>query len=145
MKRIFLLLALLAMVAMAEAQTGTIVDNGPYISFNYASGDTVCLGKENIVLIKAHNDEVFIMTSHQWRSDRITRIIHLDPDDFGYSSTGALRDYLATISFNAHTEVYSYENGNLDTVSYYYNSERQYRVVYGYTDALVTSKTIVTQ
>jgi len=144
MKQFLLIIALLAMVAVAKAQTGTIVDNGPYITFNYASGDTVSLGKENIVLVKDSNDEVYIMTSHQWRSDRVTRIIHLDPDDFGYSSVGTLRDYLAAISFKAYREVYSYDNGNLDTVSYYHGSNLQYQVVYGYTNALVTSKKIIT-
>lgn len=145
MKRIFLLFALLAMVAMVGAQTSTIEDNGPYISFNFDSGDTICLGKENIVLVKASGDDVFLMTSQRWSSDRITRIVRLEYDDFGYASAGALRDYLAVISFRAYTEVYSYDNGNLDTVSYYQGSNLQYHIVYGYTDAVVTSKTIVTQ
>lgn len=145
MKKLFFLFALLSMVAMARAQTSTIVDNGPYIAFNYASGDTVNLSKGTIVLVKDSNDEVFIMTSHQWRSDRVTRIVSLDPDDFGYATPGALRDYISAICFRAYKEVYSYDNGNLDTVSYYYGTELQYQVVYGYTNALVTSKTIVTQ
>lgn len=146
MKKLAFIIALLAMVAMAEAQTGTIVDNGTFITFNYSDGDTVNLGKENIVLVKDSNDEVFIMTSHQWRSDRVTRIVQLDPDEFGYSSAGSLRDYLAAISFKAYREVIVYDEttNNLDTIHYYYGDELQYSVVLGYDDAFrVISKTII--
>lgn len=143
MKRIFLLLALLTVVAMVRAQTSTVEDNGTYITVNYADGDTVCVGKEMIVLMKAHNDVLYIMTARKWSPGQLTKIVSMDPDEFGYSSFTALRNHMAVICFNAHLEVYSYDNGNLDTVSYYYNTELQYQVVYGYTGSVVTSKKII--
>jgi len=145
MKKLLLIFGLSAILIGAKAQTGTIVDNGPYFTVNYPSGDTVSVGKDNIVLVKPNGGEVFIMTSHQWRSDRVTRIIHLDPDDFGYASTSTLREYLAAIAFRAYREVYVYDGGNLDSVKYYYGSQLQYSIDYGYTGTVVTSKTIVTQ
>lgn len=146
MKKLILCISLIVCVIAIKAQsTGTIVDNGTYISLNYSNGDTICIGKGMIVLMKAHGNSIYLMTARKWASDKVTKIVSLKPADFGYASLTALRNHLATICFQAYKEVYSYDGGNLDTVKYYYGSDLQYQIVYGYTGSLVTSKTIVTQ
>lgn len=143
MKKLIIIISLLACVIAVTAQTSTIVDNGTYITVNYADGDTVCVGKDMIVLMKAHSDALYIMTARKWSPGQLTKIISLDPSEFGYASLTALRDHLATICFRAYKEVFSYDGGNLDTVKYYHGTDLQYQVVYGYTGSLVTSKTII--
>ena len=120
------------------------MDHGTYLSFNYATGDTINVGKEQVTLVRSRRGVVFIITSHYWTNDKKpTALLIVDPAAFGYASVTALQNYLAVLFFKAYTEIYSYDNGNLDTVSYYYNSTIQYQVVYGYTGAVVTSKTII--
>ena len=145
MKKLIILLGLLACFSAIKAQTSTIVDNGTYITINYADGDTVCVGKDMIVLMKASNGDLYLMTARKWSPGQLTKIISLDPTEFGYASLTALRTHLACICFRAYRETYSYEDSNLDTVKYYYGSDLQYQVVYGYSGTLVTSKSIVIQ
>lgn len=129
----------------SEAQGGTIVDYGTYLSFNFATGDTIAVGKEQVTLVRSRRGVVFIITSHYWTNDKKpTALLIITPSDFGYASSAALQDYLAVVFFKAYRETYSYDNGNLDTVSYYQGANLQYQIVYGYTDALVTSKSIIT-
>jgi len=147
MKKLTFLFLLMFFGLGLFAQTGTIKDYGTYIDFNYASGDTVSVGKLNVTHILIRREEVFIFTNHA--PDGSTNVknhwIVITPSDFGYSSAVSLRMYLSAICFNAYREVYVYDGGNLDSVKYYYGSQLQYSIDYGYTGTVVTSKTIVTQ
>jgi len=145
MKTLLVLFCLFIMSIGLNAQ-GTIVDYGSYIDFNYVGGDTLSVGKDNITHILTRRNVVIIFTNHSidMSTKPQNQLIVINPSDFGYSNTPTLRRYLAAILFKRYTEYYSYDNGNLDTVSYYFNGTLQYHVVYGYTDALVTSKTIIT-
>ena len=146
MKKLLFIFCFLGLWGLSvRGQTSTIQDYGKYVGFNYASGDTVFVGKDNITHIISRRDVVILFTNHA--PDESTKVSNqwlvINPDDFGYTMN-YLRRYLAAMFYKAYTETYSYDNGNLDTVSYYYGASLQYQVVYGYTDALVTSKTIIT-
>ena len=144
MKRLLFLSAVLSLSLGLMAQ-GTIQDYGTYIDFNYSTGDTISVGKDNITHILSRRDRVFIFTNHpvDVSTKPQNQLLIINPTDFGYSDIHTLRMYLAATLFRRYVETYSYDNGNLDTVSYYYNGTLQYQVVYGYTDALVTSKTVI--
>ena len=145
MKKLLFLLIMLAFLLPAKAQSSTIVDNGPYLTINYSDGDTVCVGKELVVHIKAHGSEVFLMTSQKWSPGSLTKIVSLSPTDFGYASTTALRSYLATICFKAYDVTYRYTDDNMDTVSYSYGGTVQYYEVMSYPSDTVINYTIVPQ
>jgi len=143
MKRALFLLVMLAGVLAMNAQTSTIVDNGPFITINHQDGDTILVGKDQVVQVIDHNSEVFLMTSRKWSPGPLTKIISLKATDYGYSTTGALRSYLATICFEAYKETYAYTSGNLDTVKFYYGTSLQHMVVYTYDDGTVVTKQYV--
>ena len=144
MKKLLLLFGLFLSAGLFAQ--GTIKDYGSYIDFNFTGGDTISVGKKNITHLLTRRDVLFVFTNHPL--DNSTKpqnqLLIINPSDFGYSDTHTLREYLAAVLFQKYAETYSYDNGNLDTVSYYYNGTLQYQVVYGYTDALVTSKSIIT-
>lgn len=146
MKKLIFLLMILAGTLALQAQTSTIVDNGPYITIQHQNGDTVCVGKANVVQVIDHNGEVYLMTSRKWSPGKLTKIVSLKASDYGYSSTGSLRDFLATLCFEAYAVQYSYDgSGNIDTIKYLHGSTIQHQVAFGYTGGNLTSKSIVTQ
>lgn len=123
-------------------QASTLTDYGNFITINYDTGDTISIGKASSdVYMK--NGKTYIVPSSG--INYVNRTISLEYADFGYATNHELWMKVASLIYRVYDEVYSYEDSNLDTVSYYYDSERQYRVVYGYSGTLVTSKTIVTQ
>lgn len=143
MKKLIFLITILACMTALNAQTSTIVDNGPYITIQHQDGDTICVGKDNVVQVIDHNSEVFLMTSRKWSPGLLTKIISLKASDYGYSTVGALRTYLAIICFEAYRETYVYTGGNLDSVKHYVGSNLQYQIAYTYSDGTVVSKTFV--
>lgn len=136
----FLILALLAISTMVFSQTGTLVDMDSYIQVNYSSGDTVCIGKSNVVYLKVVSNEVYVMGSNQWGKGAIVQIISLNPTQFGYTAT-ELRNYLAAAIYKTYTTTYHYTDGNVDTVSYYVGDTLQFKTAFTYTAGAVTEKT----
>lgn len=136
-----LFLSLLVITSFAlSAQTGTIVDKESYVQINYPNGDTVSVGKSQVVSIVPFNSEVFLMTSQHWGSDKITRIASLNYSTFGFSGTQALRTYLSRMFFNSYRSVFSYSAGSIDTVSYYAGDSLAYRIVFTYSDGDISEK-----
>ncbi|MFH0757324.1 MAG: hypothetical protein V2B15_08565 [Bacteroidota bacterium] len=142
MKKLIFLIAMLGCLVITKAQS-TIIDNGTYITLQYANGDTICVGKDMVDQILDHNNKVFLMTSRKWDPGPLTKIVTLDVSDFGFATSEALRSYLATVCFRAYRETYVYTGGNLDTIKYYHGISLQHMIVYTYDDGVVISKSIV--
>lgn len=141
----FILLFMLVIAANLYSQTGTIVDNETYFQVSYPGGEIVSIGKDQVVHLKSSTTSVFIMSSHRWSNDNVTKIIALKPADFGFSSTTALRDYLSKICFRSYRVTYTYnESGNLTTVSNYIGDSLMFSVTYTYDGSTITGKSAPT-
>lgn len=146
MKKLLLLIICIASLSLtAYSQTGTIVDSDTYFQVNYPSGDTVAVGKDQVVHLKTASGVVYLMNSNRWSNDNVTKIIALKPADFGFSTTAALRNYLSKICFRAYKITYTYDgSGNLTTVANYIGDSLMFTVTYSYSGSTITQKSAPT-
>lgn len=140
-----ILICIVSLSLAAYGQTGTIVDNDTYFQVNYPSGDTVSIGKDQVVHLKTASGVVYMMNSNRWSNDNVTKIIALKPTDFGFSTTTALREYLSKICFRSYSVTYTYDgSGNLTTVSNYIGDSLMFTVTYSYDGSTITGKSAPT-
>jgi len=142
MKKLALVFSLIALFFISiSAQTGNIVDKDNYIQINYPDGDTISYGKTQTTLLKTSGSRVYIMNNQRWGADKLTRIVNLEYDDFGFSSAGDLRDYLSAMIFRTYKLSYSYNGSLIDSISYNIGDSTAFKISYTYSDGLITDKT----
>lgn len=140
MKKIIIFSLLLITCLGLFSQTGTIVDKESYVVVNYPNGDTISVGKSQVVSLRISGDEVFVMTSQNWGQDRVTKIASLNYLTFGLANTQELRRYLSLLFFNSYKATYHYTSGSIDTVSYYAGDSLAYKIAFSYDDGSITEK-----
>jgi len=150
MKKLLFILSLAMCFTMGKAQTSTISDYGPFIVFNFDTGDTISMAK-NMMAIEHDGSIVKVVAPQDRLVDDHRAFMNLDPTDFGYAGASELFSYLNTLIFGAYYETYSHVAGstNRDTVFYWHISTTdttlQYIEAVSWDGDTAVSKTILTR
>jgi len=139
MEKFIFLLLMLTSLASVNAQVGKIEDNKNSVKITYPDGIIVGVMKIQVALVVTGNDgKVYLVTSHRWSNDNLTRLASIDPDDFGWSSEEDLRDYMDAMCAQNYDRFYSYEDSNMDTAFYYIGDSLAFYLPRIYTGSLNT-------
>jgi hypothetical protein len=140
MKKILIIITILASVFALQAQTGTIEDAGPFIQLAYTNGDTVSIEKDQVIRISNDGAKVILLTA----IEKQTFVTELIATNFGYPEAHSLRRFLETVCYQAYDITYSYNGSDqIDTIHYSYNSTIKYSEAFGYSGGNLVTKTIV--
>ena len=133
MKRLIFLFTMLACMVVTQAQS--IVDKPESVVFYHENGDAQSIIKKHVGALDINNSKVVLLTT-------VGRFA-MSTEEFGFDTDSLFFIYLdATIGHNYY-ETYNWTDGNMDTISYSYNSTVQYYEVMGYINDSLISRKIV--